>query len=85
MPALERQRHDQRVDELKIAPDMCRLTADVQPVGVFQHQRQKPGRRLAAQDRPAKAGRQQRRDAPDMIKMDMGDDQRLNAADIEPE
>lgn len=85
MPLLEGQRHDKVTDEVEIARHLRRLAADAQLVGVFQYQRQQPGRGLAAQDRATVTRCQQRRDAPNMVEMDMGDDQGLNTLDIKSE
>ncbi|MNO81024.1 hypothetical protein D3C76_722490 [compost metagenome] len=55
VPLLERQRHNKVTDQIDVPRHLRRLAADAQPVGVFQHQRQQPGRGLAAQDGAAEA------------------------------
>ncbi|MNP00718.1 hypothetical protein D3C76_925130 [compost metagenome] len=85
VPLLERQGHDQVANELQVPCHLGGLAADAQLVGVFQHQWQQPGGRLAAQDGATVAGSQQCRDAANVVEMHMGDDQGLDALHAETE
>lgn len=58
VPMLERQWHDKVADKIKVSRHLGRVTADTQLIGVFQHQRQQPGGRLATKDGAAVAGSQ---------------------------
>ncbi len=58
VPMLERQWHDKAADKIEVPRHLHGLTADVQFVGIFQHEWQQPRGRLATKDRAAVAGSQ---------------------------
>src|SRR5690606_9482277 len=78
-PGFVGQGDDALLDHLYIALDQFQVTAEAELEGILEYDGQQLGRRLAAQDRAFEAGGQQIGDASDMVDMDMGRNQRMNA------
>jgi hypothetical protein len=70
-------------DLLEKAADQRLVAGESDLQGIFEDQRQQRRRGLAADDRPAITGRQQPGDAPDMVDVHVGDDQRAHPIDGE--
>ena len=79
VPLLEVQCHDLSAYLIEKAPDEGLIASDAHLEGVFQHQRQQLGRGTTAEYGAAKAGGQEVRDAPDVVQMNVGEDQCLDA------
>lgn len=85
VPLVEGERDDQAVQQVQVAGDLCGFAGDAEAVGVFEDQRQEFRGGLAAQDRASVAGGQECGDAADVVEVDVGDDQGLDAGDGEIE
>jgi hypothetical protein len=73
-PVIIRKGNDALLYDLDVALQLFSITANGQAERVLKHYWQQPGRRLAAQDRPVEACRQQIRDTSDMVNVDVGHD-----------
>ncbi len=82
-PVIVGQGDDALLDDLEVALQLVLVTADGEPEGILQYDRQQPGGRFAAQDRPVEARCQQVRDTPDMVDVHVRHDQRLDTLDGE--
>ncbi len=74
-PGFVGQGDDSRLDERKVALNLRLIAADAQS----KHNRQELGRGFTAEDRAAESGREQIRNAADMVDVHMRDDQRPDA------
>ncbi|CAM4154196.1 hypothetical protein PSRE111525_27885 [Pseudomonas reidholzensis] len=83
VPSVKGDGGDQAVQTLEKTCDVLRLAADAKPEGIFEDQGQQFGGGLAAEDRALVTGGEQCRDAADVVEVDVGDDQRADAADVE--
>ena len=77
------QRDDAFLYLLEVALDLLLVTTEGEFEGVLEHDGQQFGRGLTAEDRPLEAGGQQIGNAPHMVGVHMGDDQRANALERE--
>jgi hypothetical protein len=79
LPVIER--HDLGPDLRQAAADQRRVAGETDLEGVFDHQRQQAGRGRRTHNRPLKPGRQQIGQAPDVVDVDVGDDQGADVGD----
>jgi len=83
VPVLVRQGDNLAADLGEEALDQRLVAGETDLEGIFENQRQQRGGGLAADNRPAKSGRQQVGDAADMVDVDVRDDQRTDTIDGE--
>lgn len=83
VPLLVRQRDEPAADDFQEAGDLGGVVGDAEAVGVFEDEGQEFCGGFAAQDRAVEACGQECGDAADMVEVDVGDDQGLDAGDVE--
>jgi hypothetical protein len=66
---------DEAFNALQGLLDQAAVAGDADLEGVFEHQGEENGARLAAQDGSVESGGEQPGNAPDVVEMDVGDDQ----------
>ena len=81
-PVLVRQGDEALLDEFQVALQGATVAGDTETEGVFEDDGQQPGGRLAAENGPLEAGRQQVGNAPHVVDVHMGCHQRADGGDV---